>query len=450
MLSKQSWIKPSDGLEFEWTQAEQEGRNLTGKEKALIQAALSAEGAEREELAERAYQAVQALDIRPDYPYREPSDLEGIQREAAHTGPLKVNAGVLEDKIYGAWLARCAGCLLGQPVEGWRSARINGLLKDTGNYPAKGYISSDIAPEIRERYGVKDGGQVYGSAHINWINHVHWMPEDDDTNYTVIALKLLENYGMDFTPEDAAECWLMNLPYLHVCTAERVAYRNLVMAKYPPLSASFANPYREWIGAQIRADLFGYVTPGKPALGAELAWRDASMSHVKNGIYGEMWMAAMLSAAAVESDVERILQIGLGEIPTKSRLHEAILVVMDWKKQGFTWEKALEEIHALYDEANGHDWCHTISNAMIVAAALLFGEKDLGMTLAIALQAGFDTDCNAASAGSVLGMILGAKALPKAWTEPLNDTLISGVDGFGKVKISELAARTTRLAEKNL
>ena len=51
MLSKQSWIKPSDGLEFEWTQAEQEGRNLTGKEKALIQAALSAEGAEREELA---------------------------------------------------------------------------------------------------------------------------------------------------------------------------------------------------------------------------------------------------------------------------------------------------------------------------------------------------------------------------------------------------------------
>lgn len=158
----------------------------------------------------------------------------------------------------------------------------------------------------------------------------------------------------------------------------------------------------------------------------------------------------MLSAAAVESDVERILQIGLGEIPTKSRLHEAILVVMDWKKQGFTWEKALEEIHARYDEANGHDWCHTISNAMIVAAALLFGEKDLGMTLAIALQAGFDTDCNAASAGSVLGMILGAKALPKAWTEPLNDTLISGVDGFGKVKISELAARTTRLAEKNL
>lgn len=450
MLSKQSWIKPSDGLEFEWTQAEQEGRALTQTERTMIERACSAEGLERENLAEQAYQAVQALGIRPDYPYCEPSDLAGIQKEARHSRILPVDKDALEDKIYGAWLARCAGCLLGQPVEGWRSARINGLLQDTGNYPAQHYISSDIDKETREKYGVKDEGKVYGSTHVNWINNVSWMPEDDDTNYTVIALKLLEEYGMDFTPEDAAECWLMNLPYLHVCTAERVAYRNLVMGKYPPHSASFANPYREWIGAQIRADLFGYVAPGKPALGAELAWRDASISHVKNGIYGEMWMAAMLSAAAAEQDMERVIQLGLDEVPEKSRLHEAVNEVVLWHRQGETWQQALEKIHGRYDEANGHDWCHTVSNAMIVAAALLFGEKDLGMTLAIAVQAGFDTDCNAASAGSVLGMMLGAKKLPTDWIAPLNDTLISGVDGFGKVKISELAARTVRLAEKNL
>lgn len=165
-----------------------------------------------------------------------------------------------------------------------------------------------------------DRGSVYGSDKINWINNVEHMVEDDDTNYTIIGLKILEEYGLNFTPEDVAESWMANLPILHTCTAERVAYQNLVNLIMPPESASFRNPYREWIGAQIRADFFGYITPGYPELGAELAWRDASISHLKNGIYGEMWVAAMLSAAAVTDDIAEIINIGLSEIPQNSRL----------------------------------------------------------------------------------------------------------------------------------
>ena len=60
---------------------------------------------------------------------------------------------------------------------------------------------------------------------------------------------------------------------------------------------------------------------------------------------------------------------------------------------------------------------------------------------------GFDTDCNCATAGSVLGMMLGAQNLPEAWTAPLHDTVLSGVDGFGLVCISDMAARTKALAE---
>ena len=137
------------------------------------------------------------------------------------------------------------------------------------------------------------------------------MVEDDDTNYTIMGLYILENYGKDFTSIDVAESWLSALPMLHTCTAERVAYQNVANMKMPTESAIFRNPYREWIGAQIRADFFGYITPGNPEKGAEFAFRDAAVSHVKNGIYGVMWVAAMLSAAAASDDYEEIFKIVL-------------------------------------------------------------------------------------------------------------------------------------------
>jgi ADP-ribosylglycohydrolase len=343
------------------------------------------------------------------------------------------------DKVYGAWLARCAGCLLGQPVEGWKRERIRNLCKDTGNFPVSGYISSDLSKEIADRYGVAD---MIGNKTVNWINNVSCMPEDDDMNYTIIGLKILETYGRGFTSEDVAECWLSNLPMFHLCTAERVAYRNIAGGVFPPMSAVYRNPFREWIGAQIRADFFGYISPGEPEKAAEYAWRDARISHVKNGIYGEMMVAAMLAAAAVCDDAEIILRAGLSVIPEKCRLAEKVREIVSMWKQGRTGEQAADHIHLLYDEGREYDWCHTIPNAMIVSAALLYGELALEKSLGFTLMCGFDTDCNCATVGSVIGMVLGAQALPAKWISPLHDTVISGVDGFGKVSIYQLARRT--------
>lgn len=134
----------------------------------------------------------------------------------------------------------------------------------------------------------------------------------------------------------------------------------------------------------------------------------------------------------------------MNEIPPESRLHRALEGVFAWRAEGMDWEGALARVHERWDEHNGHDWCHTISNAQIVSIALLWGEMDLEKTLSIAVIPGFDTDCNGATAGSILGVMLGAKALPEKWTAPLNDTLASGVDGFGRVSIREMACRTAR------
>lgn len=443
MLREQSWLKYSSGFEYELSQAEEEGKEISGyiqRVKEIM--SMDDSDSEKQKLAAEIYDEIQKQPIRKGYMYSEPSELEAIKAERPEPADLP-GARVLTDeeyydRVYGAWSGRCAGCLLGKPIEGWHRERITGLLRETGNYPVNFYISSDIPQDIKEKYQVSD-------RNGSWINQVGCMPEDDDTNYTLIGLKIFQQYGADFTPDDVAECWLGNLPVLHLCSAERVAYRNLVNCIYPPESACFRNPAREWIGAQIRADFFGYVTPGNPELGAEYAWRDASISHVKNGIYGEMFVAAMLSAAAVTENTETIIKAGLSQIPSKSRLAEKIRQVCIWKKEGITWEEALNRIHNIYDEKNGHHWCHTISNAMIVCTALLFGDADFEKSISIAVLGAFDTDCNGATTGSILGMMLGAKAMPEKWIAPLNDQLKSGVDGFGLVRISRIAEKTAEI-----
>ena len=452
MLREQPWLKVADGLAFELFQAEEEGKDVSAiRERVNRILEMDPSDPTKERLAASVYDEIQALPVMKGYKYSEPSSLAGIKAERP-VSKLVLKVDIHDDdelfeKIYGAWMGRCAGCLLGQPVEGWKRERIKGLLAETGNYPVKYYISSDIPDEIRFKYGVTDEGSAYGSDHINWINNVSYMPEDDDINYTIIGMKIMEEYGEKFTPDDVAECWLQNLPILHTCTAERVAYRNLVNCIYPPESATFRNPYREWIGAQIRADFYGYVTPGNPELGAEFAWRDASISHIKNGLYGAMFVAAMLSAAFTCDSIDDVINAGLSQIPANCRLAEQVNKVVNWKKSGANWEDAVDRIHEMYDENNPHHWCHVIPNAMIVCAGLLYGEMNFEKTIGITLQAAFDTDCNCATAGSVVGMLLGARSLPEKWTKPLNDQVRSGVDGFGLVKISELAARTMRIAK---
>ncbi|NPV52363.1 MAG: ADP-ribosylglycohydrolase family protein [Firmicutes bacterium] len=369
--------------------------------------------------------------------------MAGEAGEALDFGPLDeaLSDEALFDKIYGAWLGRCAGCLLGKPVEGWTKKDIETYLRAVGAYPLEdffppmppGLCNRDNLPTIREPKALK------GS-----FEH---MLRDDDIDYTILGLHILDTYGFDFTTDHIAQEWLARLPYLLTYTAERVAYKNLVNRITPPRSATHQNPYREWIGAQIRADIWGYVNPGQPERAAELAYRDATLSHVKNGVYGEMFVSAMLAAAFKTSSVKEVVEIGLSEIPEKSRLAEAIRNVVRWSQQFPTWQGTWNEIMAAYGHYN---WVHTINNASIVIMALLHGEGDFGKSIGIAVMGGLDTDCNGATTGSILGAILGARGLPKSWAEPLNDTVESVVAGYHKVSISELARRTARLAKANL
>ena len=368
----------------------------------------------------------------------EPSDLAGI-RAARRDGPRTMDppsGDTLQDKVLGALLGRIAGCQLGKPVEGWHKSAIDAYLALAGESEIRDYLPyvEDQPDTLPRKLGLKGccRGRLQGAL------------RDDDQDYTILGLLLLKRHGTDLTPGHVADAWLELLPFHKVYTAERETYRNLINGLRPPACATYRHPYREWIGAQIRADGWAYASAGRPQQAAEYAWRDASISHVKNGIYGEMMYAAAIAGACCVDTPLEALRIGLSEIPAECRLTECLEDVIAWWGQGGDWRACWSKIDAKY---GGYHWVHTINNAALVAMGLLYGDGDLGATIGIAVHGGWDTDCNGATAGSVLGAILGAKALPELWTAPLQNSAQSALFGYAENQISDLAGLAVGLNE---
>ena len=426
---------------------------LPSLERKLIKAELkqrAEEGCDTTEITERITVALQgkdnnddiyqlyedliALPIEKTFPYVEPSDLKSIQAQRpSGVRDLKIdwNSERIYDQIYGAWLGRAAGCVLGKPVEGWPKERIDKYLKDHNI-------------DILDNYLPFDEKVLPGVHKVSTRGNINFMPRDDDMDYVIIGLLALEKRGIKTSARTIANTWVDRLPFNVVYTAEECAYRNFVNSIWPPLSGTHRNPFREWIGAQIRADVFGYVTPGLPEIGAKLAFNDASISHDKNGIYGEMFVAAMLSAAFKLESVKEIINAGLAEIPENCRLAEAVKDTMHWCETLPTWELVWEKIN----ESVGHyHGVHTINNAALVVMGLYFGEDNFEKGIVCTVRGGWDTDCTGATVGSILGLRLGAKNLPSKWISPLNDRLKSVVRDENDNKISELAKRTLSVAK---
>ena len=360
-----------------------------------------------------------------------PEELRDFFTPVSEGFQIDISNEELFDKIYGGWLGRSAGCTLGKPIELWSPEKVESYLKLVDAYPLDNYI-----PEMKpmpEGYKFKEGTE---SALKNKVNGT---PRDDDMDYPILNLQVLDKFGYSFKTEDVAQEWLQTMPYKLVYTAERVAYKNFIEGKIPPETARYCNPYREWIGAQIRADLWGWVNPGNPKAAAEMAYRDAILSHTGNGVYGELWMAAMISTAFVVDNVERVVKQGLSIIPPLSRLAKMIMQVIQWFQQYERWEDCFERIKDKYGNYNA---VHTINNAAIVTMALLYSKGDFHHGITIAVMAGWDTDCNGASVGSILGVMKGASGLPKKWISPLKDRITTLVAMDRHLKLSELANRT--------
>ncbi|MEE1765482.1 ADP-ribosylglycohydrolase family protein [Streptomyces sp. SP18BB07] len=381
----------------------------------------------------------------PTHPTERPAPTEQSHpAQPASTPPARARAtfpapATYTRRLEAAWLGRSAGCLLGKPVEKLPLSAIRRLAAVTGNWPLTTWFTARGVPQ--ELLTAHPWNRR--SAPTSLAENIDGMPEDDDLNYPLLNLLLLARHGRDFTTADVAALWLDELPAGRTFTAERVAYRNLLTGIEPPHTARHRNPFREWIGALIRADVHGWTNPGDPASAAEQAHRDATLTHTANGVYAAMFVAATIAEAATGThDIHQCLRTGLTVVPPHSRLARAITHALRLTAATGDFDTIVDELHATYAD---HHWVHAIPNTALLTAALTHADGDYTASICRAVSGGWDTDSNGATAGSIAGLLTGSPdALPDRWTAPLKNRLATSIADFNGIGFDTLAHLTLR------
>ncbi len=386
-----------------------------------------------EDALKQCMEQLKSLSGDPQLAEQEPNDYEGIQR-LCEGGNLPVKEiADLSDKMAGAMLGRFIACTLGAPVEAESIEMMKLIAKEGGNeFPPTKYWNYVRLP-WQVRY-LTDRRELYGATKMDGI------PVDDDITYTILGLLILERYGFDFTTEDVAEIWQELIPMAY--TAEAIALDNLKKGIPASQAADVDNPYCQLIGAMIRPDGFAYACAGDPHKAAWLGYKDAYLSHRRNGIYGEMLFAAAEAAAFTVEDPLDAIRIGLKEIPKESLLYQDVTWALEKAKDIKDYEDARKAV----DERFGiMHLAHTNNNACLVVFGLKVGEGDFTKTISQTVAMGLDNDCTAATAGSIIGAIVGAKGIDSYWTEPFHNKARCYLKGYPEFKLDDLVNRFVKM-----
>ena len=289
---------------------------------------------------------------------------------------------------------------------------------------------------------------------------------NDDIDLQMVWLRACEKHGNKINSQILAETWLT---YITPTISEYGACKaNLRMHMPPPLCGSYANPHKHSNGSFIRSEIWACLCPGTPEMAVRYAMEDAMVDHGEEGIYGEVFFAAAQSAAFVEDDMQKIIQIGLKFIPEDSGVAKGVRCAVECYNSGVTWKEArkkiLQTVPSSFGLMSGYIW-ETLpekdvpggengydapANVAISVMSLLYGEKDFLKTICIAAGCMEDSDCTAGNAGSTLGILLGYDNIPADVLAPLEDKIAIcciKIDGDAQVPptVNSLIDRVLRL-----
>jgi len=298
--------------------------------------------------------------------------------------------------------------------------------------------------------GKNIGGTL--GAPFEWhrqVNDVEFYTQDlggepmpnDDLDIQLLWLIMLEEQGLDVNSATMADYWMQFVtPYWAEYGNAKV---NMRAGIRPPYSGMRNNYFKHSCGAWIRSEIWACIAPGRPDLAVRFAYEDASIDHGDGeGTYAAIFCAALESAAFVEKDIAKLIDIGLSYIPPDCGTAKAIKCAMDCHKNGLTWLDARHKVLEGYRGAVFYNNMHHISkddidrgfasgtpgwdapsNIGILIIGLLYGGQDFGQTMCITVNCGEDTDCTGATIGALYGILYGIESIPEKWITPIGRSI---------------------------
>lgn len=301
---------------------------------------------------------------------------------------------------------------------------------------------------IGKSIGGTIGGPLEGNT--NFLDLPYEYPkvniDNDDLDLQLVWLHQLEQRGLRITADDMADAWLNHVSFPY--DEYGVAMANLRMGLKPPATGIFNNWFTNGMGSPIRSEIWGCLFPGQPEVAGYYAYLDAQVDHWDESVWGEVLFACMESIAFVESDLQTIIDGGLAFIPDHSIMKQAVILAVKLHADGKSLREARETILAKY---NHHNFTDCVQNIAFTILGLLYGGGDFLKCILDASACGYDVDCTAATAGSIIGIIQGGQyILDNAKVEVATNVVTSkGVFGFNAPKdVYELTDRVMKLAEQ--
>ncbi|MBE6367626.1 MAG: ADP-ribosylglycohydrolase family protein [Lentisphaerae bacterium] len=323
-------------------------------------------------------------------------------------------------------------------------------LRSTFNCNWEGFLMIDLRDRVLGCFiGKNVGGTLgmpfEGSVLRPGINFYTPVPEhpaaNDDLDLQLVWLRLLEREHEVITFEKMAQAFLKDID----CHWDEygAALRNLADGVVPGLSGIHNNYFTCGLGGAIRSEIWATVFAGKIPTAAYYAMLDSSIDHTGDGVYGEVFNAAVESAILSGADLSEALKIGKAILPADSqlkRLYDDLDV--QWAKNG--------DFEALYNlvmqKYKSHNFTDVVMNGGFTYSALLAGNGDFEKTVLLAVNCAHDADCTAATAGAIIGSLIGARAIPARWKDAVNDRITVG----SYIKADNLPQSVTELVDRVL
>lgn len=318
---------------------------------------------------------------------------------------MKLNFDVYKDKVYACWVGKNIGGTMGAPYEGKREV-----------LDVKGFASKAGEP----------------------------LPNDD------LDLQLIWLHAMETTGPYSLDCKKLGEYWISFISPHWNEYgmgkMNMKHGLLPPLSGDYENTWKDSNGAWIRTEIFATLAPGCPNVAAKYSIEDACVDHgAGEGTVAAAFVAAMQSAAFVNSDMRACIDLALSMIPAESRMAKTVVKILECYDGGMSWLDCRNTVQQMNADI-GTGWFEAPSNVGYAVLGLIYGEGDFKKSMITAINCGDDTDCTGATVGATLGILGGTAAIPTDWKDYIGDGIVTMSIAEGIVR--NLPTTCTQLTER--